>query len=128
MRKKTAVTKILGLHELFFPCFLTFVESKKKNYQRKSSTLKHAVVNNSKCSKMESRIVRLFKVSFNLTQTHEVSNRKSQKTKLFHNMYYMTLLRYKFSQKEKKKKSYISIPKISIYFLKHFYFFHFIST
>ena len=76
---------------------------KKKNYQRKSSTLKHAVVNNSKCSKMESRIVRLFKVSFNLTQTHEVSNRKSQKTKLFHNMYYMTLLRYKFSQKEKKK-------------------------
>ena len=101
---------------------------KKKNYQRKSSTLKHAVVNNSKCSKIESRIVRLFKVSFNLTQTHEVSNRKSQKTKLFHNMYYMTLLRYKFSQKEKKKKSYTSIPKISIYFLKHFYFFHFIST
>ena len=53
---------------------------------------------------MESRIVRLFKVSFSLTQTHEVSNHKSQKTKLFHNMYYMTLLHYKFSQQEKKKR------------------------
>ena len=31
-----------GLHELLFPCFLAFARSRK--YQRKSSTLKHAVV------------------------------------------------------------------------------------
>ena len=44
----TSVAEILGLHELFFPCFLAFVNSKKinKKYQRKSSTLIHAVVNN----------------------------------------------------------------------------------
>ena len=35
------------IHGLFFQCFLAFVESK-KNYHRKSSTLKHAVVINSK--------------------------------------------------------------------------------
>ena len=47
MPRPTAITKILGLHELFFPCFLAFAKSKKK-YQKKSSTLKHAVVNNDK--------------------------------------------------------------------------------
>ena len=44
--KATAVVKILGLHELFCPCFLAFVKKFLKNYQRKSSTLKHAVVDN----------------------------------------------------------------------------------
>ena len=46
MPRPTAVAKMLRLHESFLPCFLAFVESKK--YQRKSSTLKHAVVNNNK--------------------------------------------------------------------------------
>ena len=46
MPRPTTVAKILRLRELFFPCFLEFVKSKKR-YQRKSSTLKHAVVNNS---------------------------------------------------------------------------------
>ena len=56
----------------------------------------------------------------------ESRNDKSQKTKLFH-LYYMTLLHDKFSCQE-KKISYISVPKISIYLFKHFYFFRFIST
>ena len=48
--RPTAVAKILELDELFFPCFLAFVKSKKKEKknQRKSSTLKLAVVNNNK--------------------------------------------------------------------------------
>ena len=47
--RPTAVAKILELDELFFPCFLAFVKSKKKKKnQRKSSTLKLAVVNNNK--------------------------------------------------------------------------------
>ena len=81
---------------------------------------------------MESRIVRLFKVSFNLTQTHEVSNCKSQKTKLFHNMYYMTLLHYKFSQKEKKRKKILhkhsqnkySFPKAFLFLSFYFHLIH----
>ena len=47
MPRPTAVTKILGPHKLISSCFFTSVKSK-KNYQRKSSTLKHAVVNNNK--------------------------------------------------------------------------------
>ena len=39
----------------------------------------------------------------------------------------MTLLHDKFLHQE-KKTSCISIPKISIYLFKHFYFFHLIST
>ena len=47
--KPTTVVKIVGFHELFFPCFLAFVKSKKKKKnQRKSSTLKHAEVDNNK--------------------------------------------------------------------------------
>ena len=70
---------------------------------------------------MESRIVRSFKVVFNI-------NHNSQKTKLFH-LYYMKLLHDKFLHQEKENKiSYTSIPKISIYLFKHFYFFRFIST
>ena len=45
--RSSTLAKILGLHGLFFQCFLAFVESK-KNYQRKGCTLKHAVVINSK--------------------------------------------------------------------------------
>ena len=51
-------------------------------------------------------------------------NHKSQKTKLFH-LYYITL-HDKFLHLE--KKSYVSIPKISIYLLNYFYFFCFISA
>ena len=70
---------------------------------------------------MESRIVRSFKVVFNI-------NHNSQKTKLFH-LYYMKLLHDKFLHQEKENKiPYTSIPKISIYLFKHFYFFHFNST
>ena len=70
---------------------------------------------------MESRIVRSFKVVFNI-------NHNSQKTKLFH-LYYMKLLHDKFLHQEKENKiSYTSIPKISIYLFKQFYFFRFIST
>ena len=84
----------------------------RKNYQRKSSTLKHAIVNkNVSKVKMESRIFGLFKVSFNCIQW-------------FH-LYYMTL-HGKFLHQE--KKSYINIPKIGIYLFKHFYFFCCIST
>ena len=46
MPRPTAVEKILRLHE-FLLYFLQFVESK-KYYQRKSSTLKHAVIDNNK--------------------------------------------------------------------------------
>ena len=47
MQRPIAIAKILGLHELLLLCFLACVESK-KNYQRKSSTLKHAVFNKNK--------------------------------------------------------------------------------
>ena len=50
---------------------------------------------------MESRIIRLFKVAFNILQTHEIINHK--KTNLFH-MYYMTLLHDKFSHQEKNNQ------------------------
>ena len=70
---------------------------------------------------MESRIVRSFKVVFNI-------NHNSQKTKLFH-LYYMKLLHDKFLHQEKENKiTYTSMPKTSIYLFKHFYFFRFIST
>ena len=60
-------------------------------------------------------------------QSHEITNHKSQKTKLFH-LYYMKLFHDQFSHQEKENNiSYISIPKISIYLFKH-YFFCFIST
>ena len=42
--------------------------SNQKNYQRKSSILKHTVVNNNKV-RIESRIVRIFKVGFNITNS-----------------------------------------------------------
>ena len=42
----TEVTKVLGLHE-FFSFVICHLSSQKK-YQRKSSALKHAVVNNNK--------------------------------------------------------------------------------
>ena len=54
--------------------------------------------------KMKSRIVRLFKVGYNITNL-DITNHKSQKTKLFH-LYYMTLLYDKFSHKEKNKNKY----------------------
>ena len=59
-------------------------------------------------------------------ETHEITNHKSQKSKLFH-LYYMKILHDKFSHQE-KKMSYRSIPKTSIHLFKHFYFFRFIST
>ena len=43
----TTDVKIFGLHELFLPRFSAFSESK-KNYQRKSGALKHAIVNHNK--------------------------------------------------------------------------------
>ena len=64
--------------------------------------------------------------SVSTLQTHEITNHNHKKTKLFH-LYNMTLLHEKFSHQEKKTMSYISIPKISIYLFKHFYFFRFIS-
>ena len=43
--------------------------------------------------------------------------------------YYMKSLHDKILHQEKENKiSYTSIPKISIYLFKHFYFFRFIST
>ena len=59
-------------------------------------------------------------------QTHDITNHKLQKTKLF-DLYYMTLLHGKFLHQQ-KKISYISIPKIRIYSFKQFYFFCFISA
>ena len=76
--------------------------------------------------KMESRIVRLFKGSFEITNPWN-QNHESQKNKVV-SSYLMTLLHDKFLQQEKVNKiSYLSIPKISIYLFKHFYFSCFIS-
>ena len=75
--RSTAVAKILGLHKLLLPCFLAFAKSK-KIINKKSSFLNHAVVNNNSKIKMESRIIRLFKVGFNITN---LRNHKSQITK-----------------------------------------------
>ena len=51
------MAKIWGFHELFLPNFLALPKSK-KNIQE--ITGKHALVNNSKESIIESRIMRLF--------------------------------------------------------------------
>ena len=80
---------------------------------------------------MDSRIVRLFKVfkylkSVSTLQTHEITNHKSQKTKLFH-QYYMTLFHDKFSHPEKDKNALHKHSK-NKYLFNHFYFFRFIST
>ena len=56
-------------------------------------------------------------------QIHEITNDKSQKTKLFH-LYHMKLLHKNFLHQEKENK-YNSLNK---YLFKHFYFFCFIST
>ena len=56
IREKKA--KILGLRELFLSCFWHF-PNQKKNYQRNSSTLKGALVNNNKESIIKSRIMQL---------------------------------------------------------------------
>ena len=85
----------------------------KRNYQRKRSTLKHAVVNNNKF------------LSQNEINRHHYKLMKSQvishgKTKLFH-LYYMTLLNGKFSHQEKKAK-YLSqaFPKHVVIYLSIF--------
>ena len=46
MPRPTTVAKIFGASWIFFPMFFGIFQI--KNYQRKNSTLKHAVVNNNK--------------------------------------------------------------------------------
>ena len=49
------MAKILGFHELFLPCFFVFHELK----EVKEKAIKQALVNKSKESIIESRIMRL---------------------------------------------------------------------
>ena len=65
---------------------------------------------------MESRIVSLFKVGFNITNSW---NSKPQKKVFLFVLQDMKI----FTPRKKKKKSYISIPKIRIYLFEQFYFF-----
>ena len=53
---KKNMAKIFGLHELFLPSFLAFPKSKRII---KETAVKHALVNSSKESIIESRIMRL---------------------------------------------------------------------
>ena len=71
--KTTTVVKILGLHDMFFPCFLAFVKSKEVIKER-------AVLQK---VKMKYRIDRLFKVGFNITNSW---NHKSVVSSVLHNI------------------------------------------
>ena len=112
---------------IVFPMFFGICKIK-KNYQWKSSVLKHAVVNNNNFSvKMESRIVTLFKISFNITNSWNHKS-KSQKSKVVSSVLHDIIAWQIFAPRRKIKISYISIPYISIHLFKHFYFFCFVST
>ena len=59
------------------------------------------------------------------SKKHEITNHKLQNTDFF--VWITCIISYHISV-PRKKISYISIRKISIYLFTHFYFFHFIST
>ena len=52
-------------------------------------------------------------------QTHEITNHKLQKTKLF-SLYYICYCVHIFTLRKENKISYISVFKISIYLFTHF--------
>ena len=67
--KTTTVAKILGLCDMFFPCFLAFVKSKEVIKERAVlQNMQYLVTINSKVE-MKYRIDRLFKVGFNITNS-----------------------------------------------------------
>ena len=81
--KTTTVVKILGLHDMFFPCFLAFVKSKEVIKERAVlQNMQYLVTRNSKV-KMKYRIDRLFKVGFNITNSW---NHKSVVSSVLHNI------------------------------------------
>ena len=123
--RSTAIAKIVGLHELFLLCFLAFVRSK-KNYQRKSSTSKHAVVNsNNSKVEMESRIVKSrwnqessgYLKLVSTLQTHEIINHK----KTVVSSVFIDIIAWQIFAPRKK------ISSKNKYLFKYFYFFRFIS-
>ena len=65
--------------------------------------------------------------SVSTLQTHEITNHKSQKTKVVSSVLH-DIIAWQIFAPRKNKIFYISIPKISVYLFKHFYFFCFIST
>ena len=123
--------KVLGFHKLFLSCFFALPESKQQQQQqqRNSHTLKHALVNNNKESIIESRIMKGFLnlKSISTLLTHEITNHKLQKQSYFV-LITCIIPCHIFAPRKLKKISYISIAKISIYLLSHFYFLCFIST
>ena len=97
-------------------CHVFGISQIRKNYQRNSSTLKHALVNKNRINDwMKNHKVISFKVGFNITnsQSHKSYITKSKVIlSVLH-----ALLHIIFLHQEKKTKyfSYISIPKIRIY-------------
>ena len=121
--KTTTAVNILGLCDMFFLCFLAFVKSKEVIKERAVlQNMQYLATINSKV-KMKYRIDRLFKVGFNITNSwHHKSNHKTKAvSSVLHNITSQVFA-------PRKKKSYISTLKLSIYLFKDFYFFCFIST
>ena len=97
MIREKTKVNILGFYELFLPCFC----------QESRGYLNLKLVSTS--------------------QTHEITNHKLQKTKLFpvYYMDYCIFLQYNiFASRKENKISFISIPKISIYLFMHFFSFN----
>ena len=90
----------------------------KRNYQRKRSTLKHAVVNNNKF------------LSQNGINRHHYKLMKSQvmKNKVVSSVLHDIIEWQIFTPRKKSKISFTSISKTCSYLFKHFYFFCYIST
>ena len=78
--------KFWGFINCFYHVFLHYPnQKKKKQQQRNSHTLKHALVNNNKESIIESRIMKGFLnlKSISTLLTHEITNHKLQKQSYF---------------------------------------------